>query len=417
MESVKVYGCRNTGNFTVDCDMECRPHQFPKKHVRIVVATFVLSCFFSSSVFAWQSPEQQANGNRAHFSEQTREVASPTETFRASRATDAGVDTGAKQAAPQRLIAQETALPFDSGKITSYQTDEQPDNRLAHGIVMPFGSYFIDSQIVGVVRYQADFSLEGKYEILQELSDIQKDLTQYLAIPQPRETIEVFLFETEDSYRKFLDAEFPKAPYDRRALYVKQPSEPGMVLMFYSPDVQEDLRHEMTHAFLHAAMSYVPLWLDEGLAEYFELSRENRADNSLYFKRIANKVRFGVVPPLTRLEKLVYFDQMGAGEYCDAWSWVHFMMHNSRETHEVLAGYVQLLAEYGESTPAIESYLADVVPNLKQSYLEHFRNWSSRNKVAGTQNKTTDNSETPSKPAREKSERAITRGWTESIFR
>ena len=33
---------------------------------------------------------------------------------------------------------------------------------------------------------------------------------------------------------------------------------------------EADLRHECTHALLHAALPYVPLWLDEGLASLYE---------------------------------------------------------------------------------------------------------------------------------------------------
>ncbi|GIT30210.1 MAG: hypothetical protein Ct9H300mP1_22560 [Planctomycetaceae bacterium] len=33
----------------------------------------------------------------------------------------------------------------------------------------------------------------------------------------------------------------------------------------------EDLRHEFTHGVLHSSLKRVPLWLDEGLAEYFEV--------------------------------------------------------------------------------------------------------------------------------------------------
>jgi hypothetical protein len=44
-----------------------------------------------------------------------------------------------------------------------------------------------------------------------------------------------------------------------------------MVFAYRGEDFETDLRHECTHALLNAALPVVPLWLDEGLAEYFEV--------------------------------------------------------------------------------------------------------------------------------------------------
>ena len=301
--------------------------------------------------------------------------------------------------------------------------EEMPDWQLMHSNELPFGDYFIDTRIVGAVRYHADFSLETEYDILRELSNIQKDLSQYLAIGHPQETIEVFFFSSKDTYRKFLAVELPEAPYDRDALYIKLKA-PGMVLVFRDPSIKENLRHEMTHAFLHACMPYVPLWLDEGLAKYFEMPRETRARVNPYFTTISRKITFGQVPSLTRLEKLKYFDQMGNNEYCEAWSWVHFMIHHSRETHQMLAGYLRLLAERGDRTPPLEPYLTKTVPETKKAYLDHYRNWKSNQESSARPNTSTKQSSVePTKPSSEKTpanERTTSRfalGWSESVFR
>ena len=300
--------------------------------------------------------------------------------------------------------------------------DDLPGQQLEHSKELPFGDYFIDTRIVGAVRYHADFSLDTEFDILRELSYIQKDLKHYLAVPDPKETIEVFFFQSDATYWDFLYNEFPKAPTDRRALYIKNESGPGMVLTVNGPDLKEDLRHEMTHAFLHAAISHVPLWLDEGLAEYFEKPRDTRASSNPYFKEVTRKAAFGQVPLISRLEKLVYFDQMGNTEYREAWSWVHFMLHHSRQTHLTLAGYLQLLAQNGKNTPPLEGYLSKAVPDIKKSYVEHFRDWKNRQNVDA---RTTAQS-TYNKPPAPKDETVLkkeqtgtrmTRGLTESLFR
>jgi hypothetical protein len=302
---------------------------------------------------------------------------------------------------PQLRVAPENM------ESAAFEPEEELSWDVAHSDVLPFENYFIDTRIVGAVRYHADFPLDREYEILRELKNIQKDLSAYLAIPRPRETIEVFFFQTEETYRKFLAVEFPDAPFDRRSLYIKDKG-PGMVLVVRNSEINEDLRHEMTHAFLHSTIRFVPLWLDEGLAEYFEKPRETRATENPYFKTIARKTMFNSAPSLNGLEKLLYFDQMGAEEYCHAWSWVHFMIHHSRKTHETLAGYIRLLDEYGDKTPHIETYLLKTTSDLKKEYLEHFRNWK---------NHLGSRSRTMSSHSSGKSDTGITRSYDQSVIR
>ena len=73
----------------------------------------------------------------------------------------------------------------------------------------------------------------------------------------------------------FMVSKYPKLP-SRRAFFVAQTrgvgrSEDLLIYTYWGERVQQDLRHELTHALLHSVLKDVPLWLDEGLAEYYEL--------------------------------------------------------------------------------------------------------------------------------------------------
>ena len=57
---------------------------------------------------------------------------------------------------------------------------------------------------------------------------------------------------------------------ERRAVFLKSDTR-LMVLAHWHDGLGEDLRHELIHGYLHAEFNWLPLWLDEGLAEYFEL--------------------------------------------------------------------------------------------------------------------------------------------------
>ncbi|MDR0703411.1 MAG: DUF1570 domain-containing protein [Planctomycetaceae bacterium] len=236
-------------------------------------------------------------------------------------------------------------------------------------------------EIYGMVVVQANFPLTEIKSILEEIKQLQIDLNLYMGIPAPKEKIELCLFRDEKTYMKFLQEVFPKAPRDRRALYIKIDDKPGTLLVQKTDEFEIDLRHEMTHAIIHTSIATVPIWLDEGLAKYFEVPIKDRAEKNPYMKQIRWNTKLGAVPSLSRLEKLEHIGQMGDREYRDSWAWVHFLIHHSPQSHRLLAGYLQLLstlpaenAKNQNSTqiPSISLYLNEVVVGAKEKYREHF---------------------------------------------
>jgi hypothetical protein len=396
-----------------------QPANYKRNFCEAGIAIAILFTFFHVNSLALQSQVSQEDSNRIVFAEQfsdgndgyaSSRNASLSENVKNEENTSNTNETQTKLKVLNAKDREDTPEVLkDTSSKAPPKLEELPDWQLMHSPELPYGDYFIDTRIIGAVRYHADFSLETEYEIGRELNNIQKDLSQYLAIPHPKETMEVFIFQSKASYQRFLGKELREAPFDREALYFRQ-SSPGMVLIYRNPNMMEDLRHEMTHAFLHASLPYIPLWLDEGLAEYFEKPRDTRARINPYFTSVSRKIMFGQVPSLTKLEKMRYFDQMGVNEYCEAWSWVHFMIHHSRATHQMLAGYIRLLAEQGERTPSLDLYLTKTVPETKKSYLEHFRNWKNRqNTNAASLKSSTESADS------EKTKLSL--GWSESVFR
>ncbi|MDR2762943.1 MAG: DUF1570 domain-containing protein [Planctomycetaceae bacterium] len=241
-------------------------------------------------------------------------------------------------------------------------------------------------RVCGVVVVQANFPLSEVELQLLEIENLQRDLNNYLGLPAPKEKIELCLFRDESSYTKFLASRFPNAPRDRRALYVKKNSSAGTVLVQKLKDFEIDLRHEMTHAIVHASIPVVPIWLDEGLAKYFEPLPQDRFNGNPYLKQVKRNMRFGAfaVPSLNRLEKLAVASDMGDSEYRDSWAWVYFMFHHSEKTHRMLAGYLKLLATLPQEkyrtkdgtvkVPNLSSYLEDYVENPRQQFKKHFQN-------------------------------------------
>ena len=81
--------------------------------------------------------------------------------------------------------------------------------------------------------------------------------------------IDVSILDDEAAFRTFLTFHHPELP-DRRAFFLAGP-DGATIYTARGDHLEEDLRHEATHALLHRAGLAMPLWLDEGLAEYFEV--------------------------------------------------------------------------------------------------------------------------------------------------
>jgi hypothetical protein len=145
-----------------------------------------------------------------------------------------------------------------------------------------------------------------------------------------------------------------------------------MVFAFQGTDFEIDVRHECTHALLHTWLPQVPLWLDEGLAEYFEVARDKRVVQNPHHRAIEAAMGLGQLPRLEELELLQNFDDMGRPEYRDAWAWVHFMLHGPREAQDELVRYLDEL-HAGSNPGKLSERLRRRLPDLNRRIAEHFR--------------------------------------------
>ncbi|MCP4891276.1 MAG: hypothetical protein GY904_32365, partial [Planctomycetaceae bacterium] len=122
---------------------------------------------------------------------------------------------------------------------------------------------------VGQLRIHSDFPLAGHHRLIRELDNMRATISQELDLPVSDEPIHLYLFENPTDYLAFVQRHFPRFP-GRRACFI----ETDTTLAIFAPwqeRIAEDLRHETTHGYLHAVVPSIPLWLDEGLAEFFEV--------------------------------------------------------------------------------------------------------------------------------------------------
>lgn len=236
------------------------------------------------------------------------------------------------------------------------------------------GNRWPDERKAGPFVVHANFSLEGIDPLLKEMGRLQYDVSRTFELPISREPIHLFLFSHKNSYQGYVGQYFPGVPF-RRALFIKGRG-PGMVFAYYNDEFAVDVRHESTHAVLHSTLSKVPLWLDEGIAEYFEVSPEDRAAKNPHLSPTVWNLRLGSYRKIESLESIRDLGKMGRDEYRHAWAWVHFLLHSSPESKRVLLDYLADLHE-GRPTESLSRRLRVAMPDLDQRFLAHFRNWGS----------------------------------------
>ena len=266
------------------------------------------------------------------------------------------------------------------------QTLESPADSVAE--VRLFPNQLPYCEVLGQVVCESEFPLDDVESLKVEIGALQTDLMDYLGIPKPDEPIGLCLFRGAATYSAFLKRTYPNAPSDRPALYIKD-NGPGRLFLYCDDRLILNLRHEMTHAFLNAALRNVPIWLDEGLAKYFETPAGERGFKNPFLEPVAQRADdlFRPTPSLAGLERLTRIDQMGVSQYRDSWAWIHFLIHYSSETHKLLGLYLCTLrpenqrditsrraAEIQKTAP-LSAFLKREMPDYKKRYKEHFETW------------------------------------------
>jgi hypothetical protein len=221
--------------------------------------------------------------------------------------------------------------------------------------------------------FLSDYELSRDQALFKDLAGLRDQVYKELQLPSTETPVLVYLFEDARRYESYMQERYPKLP-PRRAFFVAQPRAMGgedlMVFTSRSNRIEQDLRHELTHALLHSVLKDVPLWLDEGLAEYFELPRDHQGVNAVHLDQIRRSTVEAFKPDLVRLEKLAEVQQMTPAEYREGWAWAHFLLRSRPEVKAVLLDYLQQLRT--NPTPgSLRDRLVRVVPDPERALSAH----------------------------------------------
>jgi hypothetical protein len=226
---------------------------------------------------------------------------------------------------------------------------------------------------VGHYVFITDFELKKEHPLLKELEGLPEQICKELQLPQSPTLVFVYLFADRPAYDQYMTAHFKNLP-SRRAFFMARLDEKRgdelMVYTYWGDRISEDLRHELTHAQLHSVLKTVPMWLDEGLAEYFEVPPKWNGLNYQHLSALRSQPGIPWTPCLARLEKLTVVKDMSPADYREAWAWVHFMLRGSPQAKTVLLEYLQQLRTTNQPLP-LEPLLAGTFPSPEGTLQVH----------------------------------------------
>ena len=245
---------------------------------------------------------------------------------------------------------------------------------------------WVDQRRLGPFICRSAFPLDDALLADADLASLELELRRVLALAPCQAQIEVLLLNDAQQHRRLISERHPSAPY-RRALYCQtkpqvqaqgQAQNPvksrAIIYAYRHSELAIDLRHECTHALLHADLPMVPLWLDEGLAEYFEPRPEDRAYGPDHLEAVVAEVSRGRIMPLTKLEAKHDLAELTEVDYRYAWAWTHLLLHGPAAASMQLWATLAALRRYEPPTPMSQRLAATLGPP-EAALSQHFRDW------------------------------------------
>lgn len=212
----------------------------------------------------------------------------------------------------------------------------------------------------------------GGRQILEQMLTLCRDVEAALSISSPPQPVQVNLFKSRDSFEAFLLPHVPAAA-GRSAIYIDDP-DGGQIYLWNHSGIEHDVRHECTHAILHQSFPGIPIWLDEGLAEYFETPHGDGGGDHPYLAELKSTLNSAVIQQLESLEALERVDQLTSEDYRSAWAWVHFLMHGPEAVQTEFRQYLNQLATNPNARRMSERLRARM-PDMDVQLIRHLQEW------------------------------------------
>jgi len=205
----------------------------------------------------------------------------------------------------------------------------------------------------------SDLSRDTCREVANELEESLRQVSRRIGVDLgvPSRRFQVYVFSGNGSYRDYLDDVFDVRLEHTQGMY--SPFLKQLLVLRSDPldEFHRTARHEGFHQVLDSVMAAPPLWVNEGLAEYFAglKAPDGRWDDGRVLDSRLRTLRTSgrsLRDKLVPLQVFVRFSQPqfmqdGRWNYAQAWALIHYLKHSSVENEDALE---TLLAELLKGT-------------------------------------------------------------------
>ncbi len=233
--------------------------------------------------------------------------------------------------------------------------------------LLPGSEKIVRDQLV----IRSNFHVPQHHRLIDELVARRDDIAGILSLPMSDELINVYLFEDAIKFKRFMKTSHPDFS-DRRAFFVKNDTE-LKIYAHWGEKVGEDLRHEITHGYLHSAVPNMALWLDEGLAEYFEVPRGSKGINGQHIYMLSARYRQSDwMPDIERLNSIRMPQDLKQIDYAESWLWIHYLLQDSDATRKLVQDHLARLRLSGNDEP-LSCQVKRLLPDIEVKLVEHLK--------------------------------------------
>lgn len=208
--------------------------------------------------------------------------------------------------------------------------------------------------------------------MLGKLRALPQRLSQFCGQKMTVSPVHVIIFADRDSYFRHLEKTLPQAPR-RSSLFVVRGGR-ATILVADNESLERDLLHESVHAINFATFGKkrFPLWLDEGMAEWFEADERQQAGvHGELIAGIMGDQRDALAVPLklSSLERIGAATQADALSYAASWAWCRFLGDRSTPCHRVWVRFLEDL-QAGVAAGKLSHRLTLAVPDYEALFLK-----------------------------------------------
>jgi len=165
-------------------------------------------------------------------------------------------------------------------------------------------------------------------------------------------TTRIFLFADERSFAPYRDAAFPGQGRAEgiNGAFLSGEEQNVILLRGDAANVDRTVYHELAHYFVNNSLPSLPLWVREGLADYYSTFRVSKDGIDIGLP-VDSHVTWLRREPLVPLRELVsvtlqspmYNERRRAGAfYAQSWALVHYLLRGNQERRPQFFRYLQL---------------------------------------------------------------------------